>query len=410
VASHSEAVFAIAAQLPNSSSTFAHPLRAAAFAAIAERDPRAALARLEAMPRTAETPAFVAVAVEAYARTDPDAALAWVAATQGSNANLGESIVARTIADSDTRGALRIVGNGVTASTLFLGDSVTAARVADELFARGVEGRVGLANGVGMWAYLDPRAAMAWASAHAPQLDGATATVIAGALATIDPTTAARVGDALSTELRSAAVVQVVGPLAAQNAHAALAWVSSLEGQPHYESALQNVVASVAITDAAEAARMLDRASPAARRAGAQWVVGTWVSQDPAATARWTVEFEDADVRDPLLAVVAESWARRDRAAAGTWALGLPGGAARDAMLKGLIASSTQRADFDARIVDALSTDTLRERVVVDLITTLPGRAGADASYAQYLLDRYVRDPALQHQAAAAIDRLRRSN
>jgi hypothetical protein len=79
-------------------------------------------------------------------------------------------------------------------------------------------------------------------------------------------------------------------------------------------------------------------------------------------------------------------------------------------MLKGLIASSTQRADFDARIVDALSTDTLRERLVVDLIATLPGRAGADASYAQYLFDRYVRDPALQRQAAAAIDRLRRSN
>src|SRR5690606_31224062 len=109
----------------------------------------------------------------------------------------------------------------------------------------------------------------------------------------------------------------------------------------------------------------------------------------------------DPRARSSSLSAVVASWAARDLAAARDFTLSLPRGELRDETLSIVLSQSAAFGGADRAVLDAFSSESLRQQRLVGL---MPGIARRDREQAEALLDAYVRDPALRRQAAEYIE------
>jgi hypothetical protein len=368
-------------------------LRAAALQALAETgDPLTVIARIDAMGPDPTGNEILEVIARSFARSDPDAALAW-AETRASPIRIA---VITQLVESDPGRIPELIDAmmrpdpntplPLTSLLTRLGrDPANAPLFADRLLERhDGQSANALGNVITGWAGQDPRSAMDWVVDNAVSMNPALLDQLAGAFADIDVEIAAAYLDEIPFELRSSWLTGVAGSFARQNPQAASDWLERFRGQAGYGQAIQYVVAQMAGTAPAEAAAIAGRAGAAMQPSTAGTVAGNWARQDPDAAARWALGMVDSRARRSAVGAVAMNWARRDPDAAIDWAEALPEDALRETALSNLLLNSA-----------ILGQDALG-KVLIRIAERSPDEA-------QALLDRHVRNEAVRRRIEVEI-------
>jgi hypothetical protein len=163
------------------------------------------------------------------------------------------------------------------------------------------------------------------------------------------------------------------------------------------------MVFQIAQNDPPAAANMLSQAGAEVQSAAASQVATMWARQDPQAALRWAEGLGDASARASAVGSAVSGWASTDPAAAKSWTLGLRGGESRDQALSALVSRTFSQGNVDRSLLDAFSSDRLRQQV---LSSAIPMLARSDPERARELLDRDVTDRNLKAQIEDAMERL----
>lgn len=430
-AANPQRLLAMLDKLPSESRT---NVRQAAARAIAARDPRQAMSFLETLPVGQERDNLVQTIAQNLARQDPDAAIAWVGSINPPPRD-GMRAVIQGIAAVDFNRAVdmvlrevRGVGNGVpgasgpgggfsplvgSVSSLSLIIPIVASqraaanaegmlRLLDGLIESGAEGRSLMSSTVSLWVQTDAPRATSWVLTNVDRLPAGLLENVAERLAVSDAERAAAVADQVPPARRSEWVAGVAGGLAQQDAASATQWLERFRGQPGYDAGLGAAARRLSQFDPSAAARLLMQASPAVQAQSASQVVMQWSEIDPPAAARWIESLGNEQARLAAAGMAASAWAQRDAAAAERWARGLSTEAERDLALVGVFAAAAAAGPVPTRILDALSSDEMRQRAIMNSIQTI---AVTDANAARQLLTTYVTDPRMRQQAEQIIER-----
>jgi hypothetical protein len=190
-------------------------------------------------------------------------------------------------------------------------------------------------------------------------------------------------------------VASVADALVRNTPDRALNFLEQQRGQPGYDQAVITVVNQLAATNQHQpkAAELIDTVAWSEQLRPAAVNLGTaWAQSDPRAASAWAVRLQ----RPGPISAVATGWARVDPGAAESWALTLPSGALRDAGINPVLMASAQSGEPKLALLDALSTDAVRQqsatRVAIAVGRTDPARARA-------LVDTYISDPAIRQRA-----------
>lgn len=383
----------------------AEALRAIGYEALAQRDPRAAIARLEAMPAGQEREQLRRTVAHSYGAHSPDDALPWARTLSPPSTDVERTVLAG-IASIDVERALRLAlarPAGIEGTLLLPIASQAAlepsktAQIAQILSARADSAsQEALGALLEQWSLSDTERALAWAEAKSAsaEVDGALLIGMAKLLAGRDAVAAAAFAERLPPNVRASWIAQVAGPYARNDVEGALAWLARYQGEPGYDPAMLQIVAQTAQTDPRAAARIVESASADVQTGMAQQVVSQWARQDPQAAAQWAAGLGETRARASAVATAAASWAARDFAAARGWTLSLPAGAARDQALGRLLQRSASTR-LDDGLLAAFSSDAAREAGIAPAIPTVARR---DAEEAQRLIATYITDPTLLRQ------------
>lgn len=400
-------------------STYRRALQSAALRALAETDPQAALARLGDLPRGSDRDALVGTVAETLGRQDPTAAIAWAAALQPPSQQAVNGAIAGMAAVDLNRAIdwiVREIENptvtGVNAleafspTVVFLGvraPGFDVARAAERLLATGnatLEQRA--ASMVFAWAQTNGTAAIDFALGHLDSFEPTEITPLARQVASLDPDLAVRTIDRLPATHRVTWIPGVAEVLARSAPDRALSFLAAQRGQPGYEQTVGAVVNQLATTHPSAAAELIDTVAWSAEIRPAALALGTaWAQAEPQAAAAWAVRLE----RPGPIGAVATGWARVDEGAAERWARTLPSGALRDAAVNPILNATAERGEPNFTLLDALSTDAVRQQSASRVILAV-GRT--DQARARTLMDTYLTDTAVRQRTEQQLAQLAR--
>lgn len=409
-----EAVLELAEELPGEMRRVVLQL---ALLAMAERDPYAAIARLDAMPSRRDRDQLLPAIAQAFAQRDPDGALEWAKSLQQSSPNVLMSVI-NGIATVDPHRAIDLILDEsfgaaqpsmlpmlvVTSTLAGQRDSARIAAIADRLVA---SGNVDAVNQIGTlmssWSRSDPDAALEWLLRNAERAGRQAITQVAFQLATDDPVAAAGIIDRLPPDFQGDWLRSVAGGYAQYDAHAAATWILQYEGRPGFTESLAAIAPALAQVDPGAAARMIERLDGWYSTLAAAQVAASWAVSDPMAAANWAMQLADTTMRSTALSSVVGSWASEDLDGAQRWVLSQPRGETRDQALHRLLPMTVARdSEIDTRLLDAFSNDAMRQNAVMSAAVTLAGR---DREAARRLVDQHVTNPQIREQAYAMLDR-----
>jgi len=400
-----------------------------AFTGIVMSDPQRAFGILDSLPQGERRRALTIALAESYGRTRPEEAIAWVRSLVPRDAILETSVIAYGGTLDQTfqwmyeyenpedltpyaRNPLLATWNYIAnIAGPLAGGHPERARFADQLYARGDEKSAAVLQRLTRaWVNYDPAGALEWMLSKGT-VDPALALNIGGQLAARDAEAAAAYVEQLPAELRPLWLREVAGAYGRQDPAAAADWLSRYQGEPGFSEMLGQAVALAAQTDPQSAASMLLMAPPGEMPINVMASIASgWARTDLAGAARWAASIDDAASRGIAVSSVATTWATRDPAAAQRWAGSLPQGEARDQALSAVL-SRLSRDGFDtaidARLLDAFSSDGLRNRQITEIVGNV---ALDDPDRAQTLLQSWTTDQAVRRQGEELIERVRQQS
>ena len=387
-------------------SALATALRSTAMAALAQIDVEAAKAHVAALPPGRDRNQALQQVASAYARADPEGALAWAESLGAPTDAIRRSIMLGIAASGDVDRAMLAIGRGDAGPDSELMISLVASRAAqdprearklatDLVGKSDAQSKALLARLASTWVQREPEGALEWALSQGAAIDAATIGNMASTFASRDATAAAAYTDRLPPQLRPTWLTQVAGPYARFDPAGAMRWLDRYQGQQGYDVALRQMATQAAQTDPRTAAAMLERANADVQLGAAQTVASSWARMEPEAAARWAATLTDPRARARAIAAAATAWASADAPAAEAWALSLSLGAPRDDALLALLPRRLAAGEpLDGRLLAAFSSAQARESAIERVYPTLRAR---DPAEAQRVLDAYVTDP-LQRQ------------
>ncbi|MEM8952948.1 MAG: hypothetical protein AAGD22_02240 [Verrucomicrobiota bacterium] len=240
-----------------------------------------------------------------WARTDPEAAMAWVMGLDEGARRVSAGAVLGQWANQDASAAAAFVDGLDDASQR--GGMVAAVAA--------------------QWGRQDTDAAMAWARGlEGDERAGAVASVL-DAWASQDVEVAARQLSGLEAgRERDMAFGRVAGQWAQQDVEAAANWVVGQEvGDSASKGAMRNVMRTWAGRNEFDAAEWLADQPPGPGTDGA--IIGLTervMVKDPESAAYWALSMSDEGDRASQVGKVVAQWARKDRGAATAWVVGNP--------------------------------------------------------------------------------------
>lgn len=365
-------VLAIASRLPRETDNVAsgglNALERAALSALAVRDSAAAFRYAEPMLPSINLNLVVQDVVTRFARTDPDAAVAWLGSLDAATSTHVSAVIAG-IAGVDIMQALRLAAAETAAFDTFenalatgaLASPASAADAATHLLNDGSS----LATKVleqlaASWARQDPQRFTEWFLAHAASVSTPLVRSVASQYAAADLGAALGLVERLPAGMRSTWIEQVAGAYASRDPLGALDWIERYRGQPFYDDARSEIVIRAADANPQLAATMLDGLPPGLRNVAAPRIAAAMSARDPQAAADWAFGLDDRVAASAAVYRVVTDWLRRDVESAATWVLALEHGAVRDNALLGLIDASNGTGLDQRPIVAAIDSETTR--------------------------------------------------
>ncbi|HUF73397.1 MAG TPA: hypothetical protein VMR74_10910 [Gammaproteobacteria bacterium] len=417
-----DAVLAMVGDLPPSARASA---RQAVMQSLIDSDPEAALAIFDTMPPGRDRERMLSTIARAYGSEDPQLAIAWARSLsppspgvlqrvlQGIAAVDADLAVDLLLEELDGQAAIR-PGASFSGSIPFATMSMLSSggadvsRLAQALLDRNdPQSRALVSSAIGVWASTDLDAALSWTLANADRLDPAALSSLAGRMADEDLDLALNMLDRIEPAHRLGWIQGVTSQMARTDIARAQSFLSQLRGQPGYDEAYASIVQAMTRTDPAGAARMLSDAPSSSRtlESASLMIAREWADRDPAAAAGWALTLEDSPLQRGTVTNVAMTWALRDAAEAERWLFGLASGPNRDAAADGYINAAAQTGRFEARVLDAYSSEQARQQGASRAILMIGSR---DPARAEQLLDRHVTDPAIrartEQQLARSLD------
>jgi hypothetical protein len=388
-------------------------LRMSAVSEMAAQDPASAIAQVDAMPPSQDRSMLQQQVASRFAMSDPRAALEWAQSLQPRSTDVINAVV-QGIAQSDFELAADLVADpppgvdpqlvSLLVSTQVSQDPEQAAKLADRLLAQdGALAKTSLSRMMSSWMQRNQEEALAWLSANVDSVEPAMVGEAAQAMARRDPAAAASYVATLPAHLRDTWIIQVAAPYANYDPVGATNWIAQYQGSQVYEVAYRQMVMQIAQNDPRAAGSMLRQASSAVQLGAASQVAMSWARQDPQAAVRWAEGLSDQGARAGAVGGAVSVWASTDPAAAKDWTLGLRGGESRDQALSSLLIQTFSQGKVDRSLLDAFSSDRLRQQA---LSTAIPTLARSDPQQAHELLDREVTDRNLKAQIEEAMQRL----
>jgi hypothetical protein len=374
-----------------------------AIQALAQRDPKAALARLAQMPRdVAERAGMLPMIARTYATRDAEGALAWARSLQPPEPGVMSAVISG-LADKDPARAFDLASEIASpmeqmqalqsvVTTGIQRDPASAVSLLERVLAMPNSAqRQSIAQmAVATFASRDPGKAAEWLIAN-PGQSSDVVTQVASAYARTDPARAASYSSRLTGDARVAWLRGVASAYAQVDSHGAIDWVEQLRGTPEYDEAAFAVVQSATTQDPAAAARLIDSIGREDyRRNGAASVAMRWANTDPAAAADWAANLHDPTQRMLAVQMVASNWANQNASAAKEWVLSQPSGQARDSALVAVISSSARFATPDASLLADFSTEQGRFSGVQAAAIAIAQR---DADGARAFVESNLTDP-----------------
>lgn len=391
--------------------------QSAALQNLAFSDPDTALRRIDQLPPGIERSQLTTAVASAYARQDPDAALAWAQNLQPPQPGVLMNVLmflARANPDRALEVAMSMQSTPITPGGLpstFLASQVIAsapdpARMADRVLAMpDTPARDQTLSSIATtWGSRDPEAALRWLLAN-DRMTEETIMQIGRQFGASNPAAAVSYASQIPSELRASWIGTVAAGYAMSDPQAAMSWVAQYRGQPGYESAVAAVAQAASQYQPAAAARLLDTidaAPPEVRGAVTQIAFG-WAQQDARAAAQWAADLRNVDARRDAVSAVARTWSSSDAPGARAWALSLPHGDSRDAALTPVLTTRAASGEpIDQVLINAFSSDQVRQQAVMQAVSAVASRG--DATAARRLADDYVLDPALRAQTEQMIE------
>jgi hypothetical protein len=344
--------------------------QASALQALAQRDPKAALARLAQMPRGVPgRDGIVPMIARSYAMRDAEGALAWARSLQPPEPGVMAAVISG-MADKDPARAFDLASEIASpmeqtqalqsvVSSAVLRDPASIGPLLDRVLAmpNGAQRQALVQMAIGSLASSDPGKAAEWLIAN-PGQSSDIVTQVASAYGRTDPARAASYSSRLAGDARVAWLRGVATAYAQVDSRGALEWVEQLRGTPEYDEAAFAIVQSATPQDPAASARLLESIGrDDYQRNGVGAVAMRWANTDPAAAANWATNLRDPTQRMLAVQMVASNWANQNASAAKEWVLSQPSGQARDTALVALISSAARFAPPDASLLADFSTE-----------------------------------------------------
>jgi hypothetical protein len=391
-----------------------HELSMLAMMVSTERDPEAALTRVDALPAGQDREQLLAHLAVVYARKDPDAALAWLDSMSPAPAQLQLGVFATIVGDDPERALAlldRLPPSVDVANVIMLAagsaaseDPGLAVRLAEGFLARADrKGTTALTVLLSNWMQREPDEALDWIVASSGRFDISVLGNVLQRLASVNPKALATSVNRVPPGVRDEWIRRVAGPYSREDPSAALSWIAQYRGQEAYEPVLRQVITQSAKSEPEAAAQLLTQSTRSVQMGAARSVATNWSRQNPRAAAQWVMGLSDARVRALALEPVVASWAVRDLASAERWTMGLPGGEARDQALGALLARQAVSGSVDRKLLDSFDSDTARQRALASQMRAIARR---DPDAAQDLADEYLTNPGSREEARAMIEAL----
>lgn len=376
--------------------------REAAILNLATSDTNAAIAVLDALPAGRQRHELEAAVAEIFARADPAAAVAWALTRPDARTAVEGALfgAARVDYDLAVELALETLDTIPINSIYSLQESGGGdfADFVDRLFTADLENRESLMQQtLTYWPQADAKAALEWVSRNPESLNS-----IALYRLTLDggreqPELAIAILDQVPAELRGPWLAGIAAGMAEADADRALAFVEQHRGEAGYADALGGIVDSMAESDPAAAAALVERSG--ARAAGR--VAWAWAQRDPDAASAWVADLDNTEQRLDGVVNLASNWSRIDHEAAIDWLLELPPDQARDFGLQSAVQTATSRTGrLDPQLLEEIGDELIRGRTAVNALVVL---ARSDDEQARRLIDEHIDDPALRQQALRQI-------
>jgi len=342
--------------------------------AVAGQDPQAAADFVSAMPNSASRDSLLENIAETWTGKDPTAALAWADTLTGVVHDDAIKSAIEVYADADPASAANYY---VTHQASFKGDDYfDTFSISDS------------------WTEKDGPAALAYALALPATNDAGSTQVadlrnelIRGVLYDMDkqnPVNAAAVVQNLTTDPHFTAYSNSLAIAWVNvNPHAALNWAKSLPAGDAQNTAVSEVVGSLATVDPQAALSDAQQLTGDNRDVTLKNVITSWANLAPAQAAAALTNLPDGDNLDAATTSVAAAWLKKDPAAASQWIDTLAPGDARDGAVTALIDSDSNNNPSTAYTwALTLSDQAARNNQVVDLLRQWTHANPADAAAA----------------------------
>ncbi len=309
--------------------------------ALAAQNPGLALQELEAMTAGGrDRNRLVASFAAGYARSDPDAALAFVAALDPPVESARHAVMT-AIVSADLEHAVQIeldrpVMPGfrepppawlVVPAVSDLADPYRVAdRILDAVRAEGLSMRTDMMMTavLSRWSVQDPYGAIGWIQSLGSSLPPNLVSRVARQVSeTLDLDEAILFADLLGPDMRDGWIESAISAAATYDPARAMSVADRYSDRGFHESAVFGVVLNVAARHGPQAAAELIGSSPTAVGA-ARFIGSQWAQSDPAAAARWAAGLTDAEVQGSVVDSILDEWMVRDIDEASRWAHSLP--------------------------------------------------------------------------------------
>ena len=397
-------------------------MEATALQQLAERDPLAAARYFERLPAGRERQTLGSQVARSYGKLDAAAALAWARALPERQA-LVPSVLGG-IAEENFDLALELSRELTPIEQMRALQLAVMSGLQRDDRAEDVANRVAalddvplrdqlVTSVVSMWSSRSPDNAMRWLLANSRDHSPTLFQQLGQQLAMQDPQRAVAYTVQVPEAARESWVQGVAHTLAQTEPQRAVDWLGEFRGQPLYARAAMSVAPMLAQQDGAAAARLVDELETIAPSVDMQRlvnvVVTNWANYNPAAAVQWVVDRPAEQDRTLGIRSAVGVWSMQDPLAARQWTLRQPQSALRDAALAALVAAGAgfTANDLDLGLLSAFTSDTERQRAVLQLIQ---GLAYRDPGRALAIADANLTTPALREQAERVIEAARESS
>lgn len=376
------------------------------------RDASRAAAIVAALPQGDDRTRLLWVASNAYARQDPEAAVAWARTLDPPAPELVANAV-RFVASREPLHAFDLAASLAEPqrSQMYL-SIVNAASDGPQLPALAsrvvriddadTKARL-ITTLVEVWANRrgDPEGALEWINANETAVPPEAFERVGYFYARSNPTGAASSVDRVPNRLRAVWIAAVTFGMATTDVQGATQFLERFRGEAGFDRGAPQLALRIAETDPAAAARLI--ASVGTRGAGGVTpevtIARSWAQRDPRAAAAWALDLPPLQ-RSIALQIVTDIWGSQDPAAVRHWALGMPSGDRRDQALAAAMRAGGA-APPDAALLAAFSQDRARQSAMMNAILVT---AQTDAAAARRLIGEHITDPTMRARAEEMVE------